>query len=272
MAKEKKKLAAKVEALTRKVQNLQAKLGAAKAQAGVPPNAPDSPLPVLKAPKEVATSPIAPQAAPVMKAATATTQFPRTRTSVSSPLAAAPVAVDGPSAPRWSSSRLAPQAPVVSRSTTPPQEPTPPPAPKPKSSERPPLAEVDPDAPPPVIIGKKRAAPDDFTTYSSMPAQAFNADGQDIDHKTPRMRKVLHSLHSGFTPNRNHARSTTSVPSPRRSPRRTAPPRTTAIVSETSENPLASSTAAGKNGKKSWLGKIRGNGVGQPENRSIFPS
>ena len=264
-------MAAKVETLTRKVQNLQAKLGAAKAQAGVPPNAPDSPLPVLKAPKEVATSPIPPQAASVTKPAPSTTQFLRTRTSVSSPLAA-PVAVDGPSAPRRSSSRLAPQALAASRPKTPPQDPTPPPVPKSKSPERPALAEVSTDAPPPVIIGKKRAAPDDFSTYSSMPAQAFNADGQDIDHKTPRMRKVLHSLHSGFTPNRNHARSTTSVASPRRSPRRTAPPRTTAIVSETLENPLGSSTGAGKNGKKSWLGKIRGNGTGQTENRSIFPS
>jgi hypothetical protein len=41
------------------------------------------------------------------------------------------------------------------------------------------------------VIGKKRVAPDDFEVYGNLPAQAFMADGEDIENKTPRERKVL---------------------------------------------------------------------------------
>ena len=65
--------------------------------------------------------------------------------------------------------------------------------------------------PPVPAIGKKRAAPDDFETYSNLPAQAFTADGEDIENRTPRVRKVPNSLQSGFIPVQNQS----SLPSPR---------------------------------------------------------
>jgi hypothetical protein len=45
-----------------------------------------------------------------------------------------------------------------------------------------------PNPPPAPVIGKKRAAPDDFRAYGNLPAQAFTADGEDIENKTPLMQ------------------------------------------------------------------------------------
>jgi hypothetical protein len=107
------------------------------------------------------------------------------------------------------------------------------------------------------VIGRKRAAPDDFGAYGNLPAQAFTADGEDIENKTPRDRKVVISLQSGFTPVRNQS-SRPIAPSPRRG----APSRTSPFISDLTNSPhhLAQmNPSSAKPSKRSWLGKIRGN-------------
>ena len=112
--------------------------------------------------------------------------------------------------------------------------------------------------PPAPVIGRKRAAPDDFEAYGNLPAQAFTADGEDIENKTPRERKVLlNNLQSGFTPVRNQS-SRPIAPSPRRG----APSRTSPFISDLTNSPhhLAQiNPPSAKPSKRSWLGKIRGN-------------
>ena len=106
------------------------------------------------------------------------------------------------------------------------------------------------------MIGKKRAAPDDFEAYGNLPAQAFTADGEDIENKTPRERRVPNSLQSGFTPVRNQSRPI--APSPRRG----APSRTSPFISDLTNSPhhLAQmDPSSAKPSMRSWLGKIRGN-------------
>ena len=122
--------------------------------------------------------------------------------------------------------------------------------------------------PPVPVIGKKRAAPDDFEPYSNLPAQAFTADGEDIENRTPRVRKVPNSLQSGFTPVRNQS----SVPSPRRE----VLSRTSPFISDLTNSPhhLAQMNPySAKPSKRSWLGKIRGNSQATdrpPAMRSLY--
>jgi hypothetical protein len=137
--------------------------------------------------------------------------------------------------------------------------------PKPKTPERnrtpvfkartPERLEVD-RIPENTLIGKKRAAPDDFEAVENMPAHAFSADGKDAENRTPRVRRVLSSLQSSFTPNRNSNR-----PTPQPSPKRRELPLGTAHMSDMTNSPFTlppvpMSTA--KASKRSWLGKIRG--------------
>ena len=125
--------------------------------------------------------------------------------------------------------------------------------------------------PPVPVIGKKRAAPDDFEAYLNLPAQAFTADGEDIENKTPRVRKALNSLQPGFTPVRNQSGRPT-VPSPRRG----TSSRTSPFISDLTNSPhqLAQmNLSSTKPSKRSWLGKIRGNSQATdrpPGMRSLF--
>ena len=111
--------------------------------------------------------------------------------------------------------------------------------------------------PPAPVIGKKRAAPDDFGAYGNLPAQAFTADGEDIENKTPRERKGLNGFQPGFTPARNQS-SRPIAPSPRRG----GPSRTSPFISDSTNSPhhLAQlNLSSAKPSKRGWLGKIRGN-------------
>ena len=110
--------------------------------------------------------------------------------------------------------------------------------------------------PPVPVIGRKRAAPDDFEAYGNLPAQAFTADGEDIENRTPRERKAPNSLQSGFTPVRNQS-GRLIAPSPRRG----ASSRTSPFISDLTNSPhhLAQmNTSSAKPSMRSWLGKIRG--------------
>jgi hypothetical protein len=108
------------------------------------------------------------------------------------------------------------------------------------------------------LIGKKRAAPDDFEAVENIPAHAFSADGKDAENRTPRVRRVLSSLHSSFTPNRNSNRPNVPLPSPKRPE---LPLGGTAHISDMTNSPLALPPvpmSSAKPSKRSWLGKIRG--------------
>jgi len=126
--------------------------------------------------------------------------------------------------------------------------------------------------PPVPVIGRKRAVPDDFEAYGNLPAQAFTADGEDIENKTPRERKIPNNLQSGFTPVRNQS-GRPIVPSPRRG----APSRTSPFISDLTNSPhhlVQMNPSSAKPSKRSWLGKIRGDSLAtdrpQARPRSLF--
>ncbi|KAF9567768.1 hypothetical protein CPC08DRAFT_680446 [Agrocybe pediades] len=270
MLKEKKKLSAKVETLNRKVLNLQAKLAAAKATSSAPAASerqPSSTPP--KAVQPIAPTPSAPAAEPAYSR-------PRSATTSSTVKASPSTAADVPrDVPRTSLSR------VVSGPSS---------LPRPKTPERnrpiaavfrartPEHRMVPESAPLPsaVVIGKKRAAPDDFDVCENLPAQAFTADGEDVENKTPRVRRVLNSLQSGFTPVRhqNNSRPTIGMPSPRRSAAaRTSPPQISDMTNSPFQNiPPVPQPSASKQPpvKRSWLGKIRGQPSDKASVKSLF--
>lgn len=107
------------------------------------------------------------------------------------------------------------------------------------------------------LIGKKRAAHHDFEGVENTPAHAFLADGKDAENRTPRVRRVLSSLHSSFTPNRNSNRP----PAPQPSPKRPDLPLGTAHMYDMTNSPfsvLPIEMSSTKPSRRSWLGKIRG--------------
>ena len=241
MLKEKKKLTTKVESLTRKVQNLQAKLAAAKASSAAQPSQPAPSLPLTSPTPQSSSVPISsrPRSAtvpstpplyppPIESPSTSTTQNPSKRV------------VSGPSfLPRPKTPERRAVTPVF----------------KARTPERQMQPEISP-IPPVPVIGRKRAAPDDFEAYGNLPAQAFTADGEDIENKTPRERKVSNSLQPGFTPVRNQS-SRPIAPSPRRG----APSRTSPFISDLTNSPhhlTQMNPSSAKPSMRSWLGKIRG--------------
>lgn len=208
----------KVESLTRKLQNLQAKLAAAKAvqpesrptpPAPSPHPTPQSTSVPIPRPRSVTVS----SAPPVVEtASTSKTRNPSSR------------AVSGPS--------FLPRAKTPERRIV-----------TPVFKARTPERHMQPEVAPAPVIGKKRAAPDEFEACENLPAQAFTADGEDIENRTPRVRRVLNNLQSGFTPVRS--RPTAAMPSPRREVLRSSP-----FISDLTNSPA-------KPSKRSWLGKIR---------------
>lgn len=266
MLKEKKKLATKVESLNRKVQNLQAKLAAAKASATVPTSvtsppapipAPAPPLPTMVPQPPKATSPSLALATQTPQNMNALFSRPRSATASSAPQAIASSSVTPHSLKRKTSERVASGPSSVLRPKTPERNRTITPVFKARTPEQRHVMEVD-SMESAVVIGKKRSAPDDFEICENVPAQAFTADGEDVENKTPRVRRVLNSLQSGFTPLRNqNARPTAPMPSPRR----TLPPHTSPFISDMTNTPNAiptMPTSTTKQSKRSWLGKIRG--------------
>lgn len=114
--------------------------------------------------------------------------------------------------------------------------------------------------------GKKRRAPDDFEECESVPPQGFTADclpGDDIENNTtPRLRRVMQSFATGFTPVRSQfTRPTIPMPSPKRPTTFGSP-----FFAEVTNSPrvtsqpmgMPSQSASAKPSKRSWLGKIKG--------------
>ncbi|KAJ7631236.1 hypothetical protein FB45DRAFT_794147 [Roridomyces roridus] len=231
MLKNNKKLTAKVESLTRKVQNLQAKLAAAKATgSGLPMDAP-----------EFKASPSFPTVVPSTR--------PRSNTLTAiPPVPSLPFGV--PASPIRPSNRVASGSAL----------------PRPKTPERRALPQVfkaqtperrtapAPPSPSATVIGQKRRAPDDFEDVR-VPAQGFTADSLPDENGTPRVRRVLNSLHSGFTPVRQGAR--VAVPSPKRA----LPSRTSPFMTDVTNSPGGESKMKPA---RSWLGKIRGTSQPRP--------
>ena len=278
MLKEKKKLTAKVESLNRKVQNLQAKLAAAKAanptgtsseskshspKTLAPPPAPPSAIIATQTQSQTPQAIIVPVSRP--RSATVTSAPPSARSPSDTPQevkrksSASVRIVSGPSSlPRPKTPERSRALAPVFKSQTPERRLT--------ESRTHAITESGP-LPSAVVIGKKRAAPDDFEACENIPAQAFTADGEDVENKTPRVRRMLNSLQSGFTPVRHQsnqsARPTIPMPSPRRSaaPTRTSPHYISDLTNSPYQNipsmPAPPSSTKPSN-KRSWLGKIRG--------------
>ena len=244
MLKDKKKLITKVESLTRKVQNLQAKLAAARTSSAAQP--PES-QPTLPASLPL-TSPIS------QSTSVPISSRPRSATVPSAP-PLYPPPTETPSTSTTSFNRVVSGPSFLPRPKTPERR-TVTPVFKARSPERQMQPEVAPTPPVPVI-GKKRAAPDDFGAYGNLPAQAFTADGEDIENKTPRERKELNSLQPGFTPVRNQS-SRPMAPSPRRG----VPSRNSPFISDLTNSPhhlTQMNPSSAKPSKRGWLGKIRDN-------------
>ncbi|PPQ63832.1 hypothetical protein CVT24_009782 [Panaeolus cyanescens] len=253
MMKEKKKLTTKVESLSRKVQNLQAKLAAAKAVAPVhaPPESSSSPAPqttqgetisaTISRPRSVTHSSVPP--VPPIPAFAHNTPPSAVSRQPSSRAVSGPSSLPRPKTPEATRSTITP----VFKARTPERHISPKPDPMPSAT----------------VIGKKRAAPDDFEAYENIPTQAFTPDGEDMDKRTPRVRRMLSSLQSGFTPVRNQMRPTANMPSPKRSPKRSQPPRPSPFMSDLTNSPFHVAPVnpgpnSAKPSKRSWLGKIRG--------------
>ena len=272
--KEKKKLSTKVESLNRKVQNLQAKLAAAKASSNSLPSPSDiglsqrSPQPNT----DLASSPSLAATSQVPQNVSSAFSRPRSATASSAPHPTSSSSITPPSLKRKPSERIVSGPSHIIRPKTPEHSRTITPVFKARTPEHRVIPQAD-SMLSAVVIGKKRSAPDDFEACENMPVQAFTADGEDVENRTPRVRRVLNSLQSGFTPQR-HQNTRQTAPMP--SPRRTAPPRSSPFISDMTNTPdvvpaIPTSTTKQSN-KRSWLGKIRGSShaTERPGTRSLF--
>jgi hypothetical protein len=228
MLKNNKKLTTKVESLTRKVQNLQAKLAATKA------SQPSVPMETSEAEYKPSPSP----------------NFPSMRQR-SNTLAGIPPVPSLPSFVPPSPGRV---NRVASGSAIP----------RPKTPERKALPQVFraqtperraavpfPPSPPAPVLGQKRRAPDDFEDVN-VPTQGFTPECVPDENGTPRVRRVLNSLQSGFTPVRH---SNVRAP-PVASPKRSLPgSRSSPYIADVTNSPRLGDTGKAK---RTWLGKIRG--------------
>lgn len=278
MLKEKKKLSTKVESLNRKVQNLQAKLAAAKASSNPSPSDPPATGASHEYPSD--STPLTRNMTPSLALAAQTPQgttnpFSRLRsaTTFTVPQPVSSFSVTPPPSKHKPSERTPSASSQITRPKTPERNRLSNPSFKIRTPEARDTPELDSMATT-IVIGKKRSAPDDFEVCENMPAQAFTADGEDVENKTPRVRRVLNTLQSGFTPLR-HQNNRPAAPMP--SPRRTAPPRSLPYISDMTNTPdvvppVTDSTTKQSN-KRSWLGKIRGSShptERPPSSRSLF--
>ncbi|KIL71523.1 hypothetical protein M378DRAFT_155107 [Amanita muscaria Koide BX008] len=236
--KENKKLTAKVESLNRKVQNLQAKLSAAKAS--IPKADTSSSVPF-------------PSAAPHAEASPAIQL--RSSTIAESSVAPPKVApVSGVFADRRSTGRAAPEATSVAKPKTPERRLAHPTVFKAKSPDKRSSATCSEPENTGQVIGKKRRAPDDFEAGDELPPQGFTVDSKPDDHnenRTPRVRRILSGGLTSFTPVR---RSQTVQPSPKRTS--IASVKSSSLIADVTNSPRMSQ-GTGKNAKRGWLGKIR---------------
>ncbi|KIY50419.1 hypothetical protein FISHEDRAFT_39030 [Fistulina hepatica ATCC 64428] len=289
--RENKKLSSKCEALTRKVQNLQAKLAAAKAAI---PKASDSGAisreqsssPSLNSNGNSRLSPSGSatplSSAPSYPSSHAPQPVSRQVSSTVSSLHPAPALLTeaGPnpithrisSTSSMQSSRY-PFKQAASASTLP----------RPKTPERrmhvtssgarlqTPEPLPDHSSVPPSAAGKKRSAPDDFERCEQVPAQAFTPDVVPSNQTPGRSRRVLSSIQSGFTPVRRQG-SRTTLPEDRPEQRPPSPAKRVvqkvgAYLSDVTTNPRRARTVTAPAApilalsheaeKSSWLGRIR---------------
>lgn len=244
MLKDNKKLTTKVESLSRKVQNLQTKLAAAKAS--IPKTTPDT---IEAGPSTIISlaPPSAYQSRPRSGMLTNVPPMP--------PIPPIPTYAPSPST-RTPLSRAVSGPSSLPRPKTPERRAAPPPVFKARTPERRTVSMILPDEMSSAsTIGKKRRAPDDFEACESVPPQGFTADSlpsKEVEQTTPRVRRVLTSIQSGFTPVRNqNPRPTVPIPSPKRFATTESSSPLIADVTNSPRQPA-------KTSKRSWLGKIRG--------------
>ncbi|SJL06365.1 uncharacterized protein ARMOST_09701 [Armillaria ostoyae] len=315
MLKENKKLTSKVESLSRKVQNLQAKLAAAKASATkndatepaasqAPAHSRVSPPLAQSSSRPLSVSHNVGHAALASSSRVSPPQssFPRARSNtVSTPTGrtfSAPASSSQgipPSVSRSLSSRTRPTglsdaatpspANIFSTPRSLSRAPSQSSLPRPKTPERHAVSRTGsqpltpnrradvPDTVTSSAIGKKRAAPDDFADCDAVPPQGFTVDslpGDRIETGTPRLRKVMNSINSGFTPVRHQLSRPIISLSPKRSPKRRAKP--SPFMSDVTNNPHTAASrpdSEDKPLKSSWLGRIRGASSAQGTERTV---
>ncbi|RPD57111.1 hypothetical protein L227DRAFT_594892 [Lentinus tigrinus ALCF2SS1-6] len=292
MLKEKKKLNSKIDSLTRKVQNLQAKLAAATEAAAKsaqqPPvvaSSPPAPAPPPKPQAVFSPSVLAP--APIITSASTSRTMSRQRVVTApafsledaAPIQPPPMPAFRPKTPESSRMRMMSGPSSISRPKTPESQSRLPSLPvfKARTPERhrvPTTILSESSSSSSSLIGVKRRAPDDFDDCGSLPPQTFTADSAPLGQAdsatpaqptTPRLRKALQTMRTGFTPVRHTTRAGSA--SPRRATTGTttmaAPlPHTIADVTN-SPRSSARHEPAKAAAKKGWLGKIR-TGPSQP--------
>ncbi|EGO28236.1 hypothetical protein SERLADRAFT_405863 [Serpula lacrymans var. lacrymans S7.9] len=228
-----KKLTAKVESKTRKIQNLQSKLAASKTS--MVENYASDPKDILTSDPQLHSVPCA-SSLPVQQAI-APASFKSAAGTIS-----APTDLDHPTA--FAERRVAQLAVFQTRTPE-------------KYTD---LMQSGPS------MSKKRPAPDDDERNDVPPEGHYPEKETRPNHSNanvPRLRRALHMNQSGFTPVRNSASRLTTSSSP---VRRITTTITTAMtgphfISDVTNSPRAASgpiADAAKPSKRSWLGKIRG--------------
>jgi hypothetical protein len=256
MLKENKKLSTKVEALTRRAQNLQTKLAAAKAAAA------DSKLAA-----GATSAHVKPSSKPT-EVAEIQTQ-PSRRRSLHQPTDTTASAIPAEKTGSTSKSQVT-RAPPSSASLRPKTPVGPTPVFKLRTPEQ--LQKQGQNEKPSTsIVGVKRRAPDEFEACGSIPPQGFTIDSlpsRENDSTTPRVRRMFNNLQPGFTPIRNKA-----FTSPKR---QSATVLSTPLIQDVTNSPRNSVPFdAAQQSKRSWLGKIRGaapQNVVRPTSRQVFTS
>ena len=299
MLKEKKKLNSKIDSLSRKVQSLQGKLTtateAANKAAEAPALAPSAVLAPVPAHRPAVFSPSGLAPAPTILGAS-TSSRPTSRQRVATapinlshaaPIPAPPMPTFRPKTPESVRARMASGPSSTTRPKTPETR-------MPVFKARTPDRHRTPISVPSLpesssttsTIGVKRRAPDDFDDGNALPPQTFSADSAPLGHAsdtapiaqptTPRLRKALQNMRTGFTPVRHQAASRAGSASPRRATTGgSVPAQPFHRIADVTNSPRAASHSAavkapipepppaGPPAKKGWLGKIKSSGPSQ---------
>jgi hypothetical protein len=256
--KEKKRLASKVDSLTRKVQSLQTKLAGFTT---LPSSTSTPPLPI---PRPKTPSPPLPHSIP----SAGPSNRPPTRIP-SSPATALRAKTPEPSRRAFVSRLATPEPPVPPLSNVTYKTPEQPRPASRANTHRPvgaasSFSHAKPASPTPLSSGgRKRRAPDDFDSPTPGPAEAMVAS---IDNMTPRrIRRPTSDGRSGFTPTRNNIAAASQRPMLQQpSPLR----RSIVPLAETTNSPrgskpigLGKPASISKPPMRSWLSRTRAPGT-----------